>query len=1199
MEDDCRDPGHAQHSSPASGSPVLPGLGILPLLPLLFAPLSVCVSSPAEVAKALNNRCEETKSPQGIIPDATVLMGKIFYYPVPAFAFQGRITQYKVTLASGADLPKWLEFSPKTNMLQGLPMAGEGGAYLLNLAASGGDPDQETLRAAGNFTIHVKDSSLSLEMQSLKHMPNSYRCGKEAPITYAEIILSAGAAALEVRERLSVVCRMAEYLHLDSSLLTLLQHTGPAARGSHVLAEDTGHINLNTNHYVGLSWPVTCGGFALLREFIQVLQHNMNSHHLSQLLGYEIAGWRILRRGEYERKSPRLHRRQLMITPTPALKPTRIIQRPAAGEASRPLFFPVPSQLLTPLVLSPTQSLSTFCAESITMASYKMQNDIHLVSQESLVTLEMDSAQDMPTNPTVPIMFADSHFPDLSPSLMTKTRLLFSELEVLPARASGTWLMLEQPESPMPEVDSYFLSSKSEISTYHLLEDITSGTEQLSRPWVINTIQEWPHSSAVEFSPKTELHPFLPESMSVSEVPDYSNEAESHFSELEKFSDATLCPEALPSLFQEASVRATTLSGFISPIKDTFPAVLASSSLSQVFTNGCEPQSKPSMTIPQPSGFSFDGGKSTASSVAQREAQTLYSKLIFSAEASSASFPHTLTSPVPGKTEAPHEPSLITLSHADTTPVLTVLEDFSAFHMSRLSRPANTFPPYSSSMLRTEAQPTRILPSGTEELLSDKDLDTSGILPNVTEPTLESHSISGIKPDAVEAPLVTLFNATSHLPSSIPKVGETLLPSHLDPSTRLFPSSERLHFVESGWILPPFSASQELQTVTQGQANTSPKVVHSIKFLTATIGCLFFFPIPANTFYDKEDGNSTQLSLEILPADGSLSGSTSWLQFNSSQQAMHGYPLEMDFQYSPQEFVLSATDSGGLTAWQSFTIELLKPSELPCHLFTVRTKNSYSSFLRERKRVGLFLEKLSLFLNSRSRKDIVLTALQPGSTLISWYNSSLCVSANRSSSWCGKDEIQQALEKLRVPAGSVSPQFVQAMLPEYRIDVTFGISYTEDCPASTKPFLRPCSSTGPTLQAKNDSKMRSPRALLSSVFATAGVGLAIVVCWLCRCPRRIPGAQPVMLQTNSQLSHTNVELDALRPRKVPVHECRASLSPPLWIPPSGPLPSHEQSARTIPHIVTPIQPPKYRLPPHYPDALTTHHNQGNIQRLKS
>lgn len=297
--------------------------------------------------------------------------------------------------------------------------------------------------------------------------------------------------------------------------------------------------------------------------------------------------------------------------------------------------------------------------------------------------------------------------------------------------------------------------------------------------------------------------------------------------------------------------------------------------------------------------------------------------------------------------------------------------------------------------------------------------------------------------------------------------------------------------------------------------------------------------------------------------------------------------------------MLRATDSKGLAAWQSFTMELLKPSEPPCHLFTVRTKNSYSSFLRERKRVGLFLEKLSLFLNSSSPKDMVLTALQPGSTLISWYNKSLCASANRSSSWCGKDEILQALVKLRVPAGPVSPQFVQAMLPEYRIDVTSSISYSWDCPASTKPFPGPCSSPGPMLQARNDSTVRrSPGALLSSACATAGLLLAVAVCWLCRRPRRIPGAQPVMAQTNSQLIHAAVELDALRPRKAPVHECRASPSPPLWIPPSGPLPSHKQCPRLIPHITPPFQPPKYQLPPPYPEALTTHHGQGNIQRRK-
>lgn len=73
-------------------------------------------------------------------------------------------------------MPKWLDFNPNTNTLQGLPMAGESGAYLLNIAASGRTHAQKTPRAAGNFTIHVQDSILFLDRAgSLNHMPNSYQ----------------------------------------------------------------------------------------------------------------------------------------------------------------------------------------------------------------------------------------------------------------------------------------------------------------------------------------------------------------------------------------------------------------------------------------------------------------------------------------------------------------------------------------------------------------------------------------------------------------------------------------------------------------------------------------------------------------------------------------------------------------------------------------------------------------------------------------------------------------------------------------------------------------------------------------------------------------------------------------------------------------------------------------------------------------
>ncbi|XP_065596951.1 dystroglycan 1-like [Cyrtonyx montezumae] len=428
-----RSPAGTVSRCPATGSCSLP-MQFSPALPLLFALACVGVNTSSTVVKESDNTCEETKALQGI-PDETVLVGKIFCFPVPVFAFQGAITQYKVTLASGANLPRWLDFNPNTNMLQGLPMTGETGAYLLSITASGRMCTQIT---TVKFTIHVQDSILFLDTEkSMNHMPNRHQCGKELPVTSAEIILSTGSKTLEAQERLYIAYTIAEYLHLDSSLVTLLQYTDVVHRDLQnltVLARDTSHIDFTVNHYVGLSWPVKCGELAVLREFIQVLQRNIDSHHLSQLLGYEISGWRIFRRGSYKRKSPRQQRRQLMITPTPMLKVIRITQRPAAV-APHPLFSAVPSPLLLQLTVSPTQSLYE---ESITTASYKLQKNIHLVSQESLVTLKMDSAQDLPTNnPAAVVVFGDTSTPELSPSLVPKSVTLFTELEVLPTRIPG------------------------------------------------------------------------------------------------------------------------------------------------------------------------------------------------------------------------------------------------------------------------------------------------------------------------------------------------------------------------------------------------------------------------------------------------------------------------------------------------------------------------------------------------------------------------------------------------------------------------------------------------------------------------------------------------------------------------------------------------------------------------------------------
>lgn len=584
---------------------------------------------------------------------------------------------------------------------------------------------------------------------------NTHRCGKEVPITSAEIILSTGAKTLEAQERLYIVYVISEYLHLDSSLVTLLQYTDVVHRNLQnltVLARDTSHIDFTVNRYVGLSWPVKCGELAVLHEFIQVLQRNIDSHHLSQLLGYEISGWRILRRGSYKRKSPRQQRRQLMITPTPTLKVIRITQRPAVVAPS-PLFSAVPSRLLLQLAVSPTQSLYK---ESITTASYEMQSNNHPVSQESLVTLKMDSARDTPTNnPTIAVMFGDTSSSDLSPSLVPKSVLLFTELEVLPTSSRGVSSLLQQPEPHVPHTDLYFHSSKTEVYGSHLLQDTTSNKDLFPRPMytlMINTLHEWPHTLTEALSSKTEHHVFLPQETSTSEMPDYSDKAKSHFPKSEMLSSASLSLERLLSLSSNTLLTATASSDFTFPINYMFPPSPASSSPSQELAHGHELLSKSSETMPTSYRLPFIEGKSTVSSMIQSEPQILYPKLNFHTEIS-ACISISLYSPFPGEAKTSYESSPLILSHPDSTPVLTLT-------------PPIILSTYGGSMLKTQMQSPSIL--STKELHSGRDLGTGIIFPNITEPSLESHTISDVIVDAIEVPLVTLFTAASHLFNSVP-----------------------------------------------------------------------------------------------------------------------------------------------------------------------------------------------------------------------------------------------------------------------------------------------------------------------------------------------------------------------------------------------------------------------------------------------
>nr|XP_014431248.1 uncharacterized protein LOC102452653 [Pelodiscus sinensis] len=931
---------------------------VLPTL-LLLALVSFSGFMPAVVAKDSNNTCVEIQVLQGI-PDTTAMMGKVFYYSVPPFAFQGKITHYKFTLASGAELPKWLEYNPNTTTLQGLPVNEKSGEYHLNVAAYGDVCIQKTPTANVNFILLVQESILIPEkMTGLSHMPkgniiSSERCTRTGSVTSAEIIIHAAAESLDVQERLYLVCTMAEYLHLDPTSLALNPYQGLVHRSRWnltVLAEDTSHINFLESHYIGLYWPVGCGIFAMLSELVQVLRHNVDSHRLSQLLGYEIAGWRIIKREGFERQHSGRQPRQLMFTPTPTLKVTEIIAKPTEEE----VFTTLPPKSLfylhTETVVSSMQSWLFFHELSTAITNYNDLIPHFETSQQSSGALEIDPSWNFPSKRAMSSTIFQERsafaFPELSPSLISTATSLSIELKGLQNTVSSMPLLLEQPQSHKLELDPFLQSSKSEPLQHHFLSvlsfDITeaTGKGQFSRPiytLMTETHYEWPLIWP-EVSPSSALQTcFLEEILtSVYSHPKDSISDYDHFPEYGMPSSTTTSPEKLPSTPTSTSLH-LALFDFTPSIDDMFLLLSGSSHLSQEVFNGFEYMSKSFMSIPQTDRLPFTEEEISDSSIIHI-GTAIWDRTSNPSSVTSILDSSILSSTFPSDAGTAQETSLTAQSYPNNAPLLSLPTDFAGFQSSELSRPMKIFDSYDRSKLRTYNHFPSILPSGTKVLNPDRSLVTRIILPNTTVFTLEPIKVSNIPSYTAETSMRTMFNAASHLHN-----GQELvqMPSSLvyqDTSTLPIPTYEALQSTEVAWVHLLFSVSQVLHDITPGQTNTSPEVVNSIKLITATIGCKFDFSVPADTFYDQEDGNTTQLTLRINPVDGSPSGPESWLQFNASLQTMSGYPLNIDFQYSPQEFVLSATDSGGLTAWEPLTIELLRPISVPCHIYTIRTKN--------------------------------------------------------------------------------------------------------------------------------------------------------------------------------------------------------------------------------------------------------------------
>ncbi|KAJ6666385.1 hypothetical protein lerEdw1_000658 [Lerista edwardsae] len=1394
---------------------------ILTALSFLFTLASLTTVRPTAVAKVSRNPCEDVQVLQGV-QDTRALVGKVFFYPLSPFAFQGKMTHYKVSLASGSALPKWLEYNASTSTLQGLPMPEERGDYRLMVTAYGAACGPHRPTTVVNFALHVQDYGFvhRTEMgQDQKNVHNNIclgaPCATKVSITFAELIIHHRTSSLGIQERLYLVCTMAEYLHLDPSSLTLSPFEDSFHRylwNLTILAEDIRYVHAKKNNYVGLYWPVGFGVFAMFYELLQVLRHTMESNHLSQLLGYEIAGWRILKQEGHEKwYSGKRLRRQLMATPRLTPSPTKTegfmvlsttwlhtksvvrscssllddVTKTAIPTYTGDFLRSVSSE--TDLEALDTQNLLNVQTEkstssalqdlssafpellpslTFTFSEYFLHSGTHETDLEALDTKNLQNDQTKKSTSSA-LQSLSSAFPELLPSLTFtfSDNVLHSvthetDLETLgthnlPTIQTKNSTALQDISSALPELLPSLIFTFSD----DFLHSVTSeGDLVLDMKTQLN-IQTKMTSSILQDFPSAfpELLPSLMTSAEMeddmtsrtppishqlqSQVPQqvvYSSpeksESNHHFvleyfgfsvptskTQLSRPSHLTIDSYASPgvTLFKRThliispdysgpyaeltasgvilqDIISTATSGLIQDSKSftakvpvvpvstlvnqrassEFPMPMSGNWQNQDLSSNYKHASEVYMSVPQTQNPLLTEEHYSSFATIQSEIASWKMDFSFTGILStSGSATASRTSAYKFGLLLDTSPT-VPLYYSDSIPPLAMYSSTQEFNTSLsahflgsgfLSRTSSTPAQFPSLPLSLSTDltvgPNHILPM--DELFSDRRQDSPEVFqisehalwPSVTVPERDGYLFTKVQISAFTATHIdtSMWNKQSHLicvaATSAPVLSSGILgenglsrgtswtsewSSYGAPvlswpidfagslkSTNKF-GSDYSRYVKTSVVPPGPPLHQDMSDVSvassfgtqanfqitkeltsqwmkestipynketppqpgfyatsmyagaQGEANTSPRIVRAIRWLTATIGYKFSFSIPPDTFYDQEDGNTTQLTLGINPADYSPTGLESWLQFNSCFQTLYGYPLDHDFQYSPQEFVLFATDSGGLRAEDTLTIELLRPTLIPCHIYTIRTKNSYHSFLRNRERISLFFEKLSKYLNAGSPGNMILIHLRPGSTVIAWYNHSVCARTKR----CATNEIQGVLNKLRIPGGNVHPGFIQAMLPEYKIDQIEDVTYGGICLAIAKPFNESLPSNR-TLGTFKDSRSWIRNilpALLIGVSTTIMV-ILIISFHYCKCRKEGSGLQSA--PARPFFSYVDLEMDVLKSRKPPILEQETPQAPRPWL--HMPPPSQQHPCRPNRTLIASRlpPPPKYRLPPLY------------------
>ena len=97
-----------------------------------------------------------------------------------------------------------------------------------------------------------------------------------------------------------------------------------------------------------------------------------------------------------------------------------------------------------------------------------------------------------------------------------------------------------------------------------------------------------------------------------------------------------------------------------------------------------------------------------------------------------------------------------------------------------------------------------------------------------------------------------------------------------------------------------------------GYDNSMPQIRNPVDKLTVTAGELLQYQVPSDMCWDKEDGGTRDLNLQLLTLSRLEVDNDNWLQFDVKNQEFVGVPLETDV--GREEYQLVCSDNAGYSS---------------------------------------------------------------------------------------------------------------------------------------------------------------------------------------------------------------------------------------------------------------------------------------------